>query len=102
MLGEEPGPGLLELRRRPHVGEREPLAQIDLRDRDLRVQDQLLADVLHAAVVVVVERGCRVGVYPLVVDLQDESSEAKVDRGEMGHWGDCRGESEAKRFIFAR
>lgn len=72
LLREEPRPGLLKLRRRSHVRKSESFAEIDLRDRYLRIHNQLLADILHAAVVVVVERRRSVRVYPLVVNLKVE------------------------------
>lgn len=70
LLGEESRSGILEFGRRSHVRKRESLAEIDLGDRHFWIKDQLLADVFHPAVVVIIE-GCRgVSVYPLVIDLE--------------------------------
>lgn len=72
LFGEESRPSLFKLCRRSHVREGESFAEIDLRDRHFWIQDQLFADVLYATVVVIVERCGGVGVYPFVVDLEDE------------------------------
>lgn len=72
LFREESRPSLFKLCRRSHVREGESFAEIDLRDRHFWIQDQLFADVLYATVVVIIERRSRVGVYPLVVDLEDE------------------------------
>lgn len=82
MLGEESRSGLLEFGRRSHVRERESLAEIDLGDRHFWIKDQLLADVLHPAVIVIIE-GCRgVGVYPLVVDLEEKTLKEARNEGK--------------------
>lgn len=73
LLGEESRSGFLEFGRRSHVRKRESLAEIDLGNRHFWIEDQLLADVFHPAVIVIIE-GCRgVGVYPLVVDLEKKT-----------------------------
>lgn len=73
LLGEESRSRLLEFRGRSYVGEGKALGQCDLGYGNLRVQYELLADVLRAAVVVKVEGRRGVRVDSLVVHLRKVS-----------------------------